>query len=378
ESEFVGFKNVNHCCVGENDKHGVVGGLCVGIEEEKKLDKKRKKECCLPLLDWVNRVAKNPCDPAIGSLPESYKWKAYGSEHVWKQVLMAKEMMSLKVNVDADSNARRSIWQKKRKMHPDMYNDQFKKSYTRCSQRLISIEENRHIHLSRKSQCLDYADSSSPGSDVEYADSLWNINYKKKRVPLGRSFQAEVPQWTGKTEESETRWLGTRVWPLEETENRASLIEREPIGKGRQGSCGCQFIGSIECVRFHVAVKRNRLKHELGSAFAKWKFDMMGEEVSYRWTKTEEKKFASIIKANPESSGRCFWDALVAYFKNKTRPVLVSYYFSVYLLRRRAHQNRADPSNVNSDDDELENAGHESTESILCSPKVHLKFTDTS
>ncbi|KAI3787399.1 hypothetical protein L1987_41845 [Smallanthus sonchifolius] len=368
ETEFVGCKNGrgNRCCVGE--KHGGVGELCVGIEEDEKLIKKRKKECYLPLLEWLKTVAKNPCDPAIGSLPESYKWKAYGSEHVWKQALMAKEMMSLKVNVD--SNAKQSNWQKKQKMHPDMYNDRSEKSYTRCSQRLISIEENLSTCLSRNRQIIDYAESSPPGSDVEETDYLWAITYKKKRIPLGRSFQAEVPQWTGKTQESETRWLGTRVWPLKETESRTSLIEREPIGKGRQGSCGCWLINSLECVRFHVAGKRTRLKLELGPAFAKWKFDMMGEDVSLRWTKNEEKKFASIIKSNPGSSGRCFWDVLMTYFKNKTRPVLVSYYFSVYLLRRRAHQNRADPSNIDSDDDELEKVGLEmnkSKESILCS-----------
>ncbi|KAI3693961.1 hypothetical protein L1987_76917 [Smallanthus sonchifolius] len=368
ETEFVGCKNVrgNRCCVGE--KHGVVGELCVGIEEDENFVKKRKKECYLPLLDWLKTVAKNPCDPAIGSLPESYKWKAYGSEHVWKQALMAKEIMSLKVNVD--SNAKQSNWQKKQKMHPDMYNDRSEKAYKRCSQRLISIEENRSIRLPRKCQVIDYADSFSPGSDVEETDYLWALNYKKKRIPLGRSFQAEVPQWTGKTQESETRWLGTRVWPLKETERQTSLIEREPIGKGRQGSCGCRLIDSLECVRFHVARKRARLKLELGPAFAKWKFDMMGEDVSLKWTENEEKKFASIIKLNPASSGMCFWDVLMSYFKNKTWPVLVSYYFSVYLLRRRAHQNRADPSNIDSDDDELEKVGLEinkSKQSILCS-----------
>ncbi|KAL8254072.1 hypothetical protein R6Q59_032293 [Mikania micrantha] len=374
ETEFVGCENdrSNHCCVGE--KHGVHCVLCVGIEEEKRIVKKRKKECYLPLLDWLKTVAKNPCDPATGVIPESSKWKAYGSEHVWKQILMAKETMCLKDNVN--SNAKQSIWKKKQKMHPDMYEERSKRSYTRCSQRLITLEESRSIHVSRKPQVLNYAESSSSGSDIEDRDSLWAISYKKKRIPLGRSFQAEVPQWTGKTQESDTRWLGTRVWPLNKTEYRTSLIETEPIGKGRQGSCGCQVIGSPECVRFHVAGKRARLKLELGPAFYKWKFDMMGEEVSLKWTKHEEKKFARIIKSNPGSSGRCFWDVLMTHFKNKTRPVLVSYYFSVYLLRRRAHQNRANPSNVDSDDDELEKVGHDVTksmESILCSPNVHLK-----
>ncbi|KAJ0582228.1 putative ELM2 domain-containing protein [Helianthus annuus] len=350
EMKFVSFKDVvggrSNICVG--GKHE----LCVGIEKEKESIRKRKKECYLPMLDWVKRVASNPCDPVIGSLPESSKWKAYGNEHVWKQVLRAKEAMSLKVNVD--SNVKQSFWQKKQKMHPDMYDERTKKPNTRCSQRLISIEENLSTLLSRKPQVLDYSDLSSTESDVEEKDSLWACNYKKKRIPLGRAFQAEVPNWTNATQESETRWLGTRVWPLDETENRTS---------------------SLDCVRFHVAEKRSRLKLELGSAFVKWKFDSMGEDVSLEWTKTEEKKFARIIKSNPWSSGRSFWDVLVTSFKNRTRAVLVSYYFNVYLLRRRAHQNRADPSNVDSDDDELEKVGGEINNKPLCSPKVHLKFT---
>lgn len=109
ETKFEGFKNVggNDCCVGE--KCGVVSELCVGIEEEKELIRKRKKECYLPLLDWLQRVAKNPCDPVIGELPERSKWKAYGNDHVWKQVLLVKEAMSLKGNVD--SNGKHSVWQ---------------------------------------------------------------------------------------------------------------------------------------------------------------------------------------------------------------------------------------------------------------------------
>lgn len=373
EQNYVGFKDVGSidCCGGEKHK------VCVGIEEEKELIRKRKKECYLPLLDWVKHVAKNPCDPAIGSLPERpSKWKAYGSDHVWKQVLLAKEAMRLKVNDDL--NDKQSVWQKKLKMHPDMYNDRTKKPNSRCSQRLVSVKETRSILLSRKLQVRDYSESSSTGSlsDVDDEDSFWATDYRRKRIPLGQSFQAEIPTWSnGKPYESESRWLGTRVWPLEETEKRSSLIEREPIGKGRQDFCGCQFMGSLECVRFHIAEKRSRLKLELGTAFFKWKIDTMGEEVSLKWITNEENNFADIIKSNPESSGRSFWYELVTYFKNKPRMVLVSYYFNVYLLRRRAHQNRADPSNVDSDDDELEKVGLElnkSAGSILCSPKKYI------
>ncbi|XP_024992494.1 AT-rich interactive domain-containing protein 1-like [Cynara cardunculus var. scolymus] len=341
----------------------------VGIEDEKELSRKRKRDCYLMSLDWVKRVAKNPCDPAIGFVPGMSKWEAYGSEEVWKQVLLAKEAMQMKVNVD--SNA---IWEKKLKMHPDMYDDRATKSTTRCSRRLVSSKETRLILFSRKSEVRDCYESSFTGSrsEIEPEDDFLASNYKKKWIPLGRYFQAEIPPWTGETYETETRWLGTRVWPLEKTEHRSSLIEREQMGKGRQGSCGCEFVGSLECVRLHIAEKRSRVKLELGSAFAKWKFDKMGEEVSSKWTRHEEKKFAKIIKSNPKSSGTSFWDELTTYFKNKTRPVLVSYYFNVYLLRRRAHQNRSNPSKVDSDDDELEKIGQKINESIgptLCSPK---------
>ncbi|KAL4562684.1 hypothetical protein LXL04_026714 [Taraxacum kok-saghyz] len=363
EKKFVGFKDVRgiNYCVGE--KYGVINDLCVGIEEQNKLIRKRKKESCLPLLDWVKKVAMDPCDPAIGSLPERSKWKAYGNEHLWKQVLMAKEAMCLKVN--DDSNAKQSIWQKKQKMHPDMYNDQTKKLTPRCSQRIITAKETQKIFLSRTPNLLEPSGSSDNSSDVDDKDYLWATNYRKKRIPIGRFFQAEVPQWTGEASGSETKFLGTRVWPLEPTEKRNGLIELDRVGKGRQESCGCESTGSLDCVRFHVSEKRSRVKLELGSAFSKWKFGTMGEEVSVDWSQHEEKKFASIIKSNPESSGRSFWDELTGYFKNKKKSVLVNYYFNVYLLRRRAHQNRSDPSNVDSDDDELEKVGRETVLNAL-------------
>lgn len=252
-----------------------------------------------------------------------------------------------------------SFLQKKRKMHPDMYNDQTKNITSRCSQRLISIKETRSTLLTRKLHVQDYSESSSTESRSDVEDEGYYLFY-----------QAEIPEWTPETYKCETKWLGTRVWPLEETEKQRNLIERETIGKGRQSSCGCEFEGSLECVRFHISEKRSRVRLELGPAFANWKFDAMGEEVSLNWTKFEEKKFAELIKLNPWSSGRSFWYELMTHFKNKSKAILVSYYFNVYLLRRRAHQNRTDPSNVDSDDDELEKVEG----SIICSPKVHLKF----
>ncbi|XP_024996847.1 AT-rich interactive domain-containing protein 1-like isoform X2 [Cynara cardunculus var. scolymus] len=374
----VGFVGGKDCSEGakKSDSSGrdsVVIESVVGTnEEENESSRKRKRERYLPLLDWVKRVSKDPCDPAIGSMPERSKWKVYGGEHVWKQVLSAREAMLLKSNVDSKKII---IWQKNLRMVPAMYDDQREKSTSRCSQRLISARETQSTVPSRKPQPQDCSESSSNSpSDREDEDYFWGCNFKRKRTPLGRCFQAKVPEWTEQTYEPDTKWLGTPVWPLEKTETRSSLIELERVGKGRQDSCGCQFSGSLECIRFHVSEKRNRAKLELGSAFAKWKFDDMGENVALKWAPSEEKKFEDIIKSTPASSGTSFWDELSSHFKNKTMAVMVSYYFNVYLLRRRAHQNRSDPNNIDSDDDELEKVGNEAsnnnaTGSILCSPK---------
>ncbi|KAI3493475.1 hypothetical protein L1887_41867 [Cichorium endivia] len=350
--------------------------------EENESSKKRKRERYLPLLDWVKRVAKDPCDPAIGTLPEKNKWKAYGSEHVWKQVLSAREARLLNINLDSKAKI---IWQKNFRMHPTMYEDRTEKSTSRCSQRLITAKETQSILHLRKPAPQDSPESSSGSPsdrdhdrDRDEEHSFFGYNFKRKRTPIGRSFQAKVPDLPEPEYSPDPKWLGTRTWPLEKVEKRSSLIELDRIGKGRQDSCGCPNQGSSECVRFHISEKRNRVKLELGSAFFKWKFSDMGENVAIYWTQQEEKKFEEIIKKTPSSSGTSFWDELTRYFKKKTMAVMVSYYFNGYLLRRRAHQNRSDPSNIDSDDDELEKIENEVNKndtgsSILCSPKkVHL------
>nr|XP_043629203.1 AT-rich interactive domain-containing protein 1 [Erigeron canadensis] len=361
-------------CVGSVDGSDAKDGVVIESGEENELSRKRKRERYLPLLDWVKRVSKDPCDPAIGLLPERNKWKLYESEYVWKQALTAREALLLKPSLDPKA---RQIWKKNLRMHPAMYDDQTATS--RCSQRLISAKETQPVIHSRKSLAQDCSESSSTGSpsDREDEDCFRGYNFKQKRTPLGRNFQAKVPEWMETAYEPEAKWLGTPIWPLEKTETRSSLIELERVGKGRQDSCGCQFMGSSECVRFHIYEKGNRIKLELGSAFYKWKFDDMGEKVALTWTPSEEKIFEDIIKANPVSLGITFWDDITSHFKSKSMAVLVSYYFNVYLLRRRAHQNRSDPSNIDSDDDELEKFGSEASNnapgSIFCSPKkVHL------
>ncbi|THG18695.1 hypothetical protein TEA_022504 [Camellia sinensis var. sinensis] len=280
-------------------------------------------------------------------------------------------------------------------MHPSMYDDHTGSERLRCSQRILSAKESRAFSsktraCSESSSCgtqsdlEDHFDKESGSLSTESVFVYLNDNQNRKRVPVGPFFQADVPIWTGEISESDSSWCGSRVWPLESGDRSTYLIERERIGKGRQDSCGCQHPGSVDCVRFHIAEKRMRVKLELGLAFNRWKFDKMGEEVALSWTREEEKRFEGIIKSNPPSLDKCFWDEIVKSFLNKRRDELVSYYFNVFLLRRRGYQNRSTPRNIDSDDEDSEfgsltngfkREAAKSPGSIFRSPKKpHLNF----
>ncbi|KAL6981981.1 hypothetical protein U1Q18_023599 [Sarracenia purpurea var. burkii] len=281
-------------------------------------------------------------------------------------------------------------------MHPSMYDDHAVSERLRSSQRILSAKESQVLPnkvgaFSESSSGVtqsDLEDHVAKESDSLPADSVFvwlGDNQIRKQVPVGPFFQANVPEWSGETCESDSRWLGSRVWPLESGDHNKYLIERERIGKGRHDSCGCEHPGSVECVRFHVAEKRMRLKLELGLAFQHWKFDKMGEEVALSWTKEEEKKFQGIIRSNPPTQDKCCWDEIVKSFPRKRREDLACYYFNVFLLQRRGHQNRFTPSKIDSDDEEesgfgsltngFRRAAHKSLGSIFHSPKKsHLNF----
>ncbi|KAK6162304.1 hypothetical protein DH2020_002145 [Rehmannia glutinosa] len=388
----VDVKSVHEKCSNENrggnvrvnEKQSVDNG------DEQTMDKdfasrKRKRECCMGMLNWIRKVAKDPCNPDIEALPERHKWKCYGTEVQWKQNLLAREAMLLKKNVDASSQ--QSVWQKKQKMHPSMYDDdQCGSERLRCSQRLLFAKDSSrkecHQRLSSESSSSDFQSDDDKLCDST-ADSA-HFRRRQKRIPIGPLFQADLPDFCGADYESDSKCLGTKFWPLDKNEPNKSLIERDPIGKGRRESCGCQFPGSLECVKFHVREKRVKLKLELGSAYYKWKFDGMGEIVALSWTKEDEDKFQDIVESNRLSSEKYFWDELFKFFPKKGRENLVSYYFNVFLLRRRGCQNRSGTSNIDSDDEESEfgpignrfgQIAAKSPGSIFCSPKKsHLKF----
>lgn len=260
-------------------------------------------------------------------------------------------------------------------MHPSMYEDYAgsrNKSQLRCSQRLLF--QHMRSHSSSCSEASTATDDSEKSPLVSWmendpdkqvlktigsltAETVVRLFCKDQiqiRVPVGPQFQAKVVEWTGVVCNSgDSKWLGTQIWPPKPKELN-SLIEGDPIGKGRPDSCSCVLPGSVECVRFHVAEKRFQLKRELGSAFCKWRFDCMGEEVSLSWTDEEERRFKAIVYRNPPSLDKCFWEEAYRSFHYKSRRSLVNYYFNAFLLRRRSHQNRTTPNHIDSDDEESE------------------------
>lgn len=118
--------------------------------------------------------------------------------------------------------------------------------------------------------------------------------------------------------------------------------------------CLCEDVESVECVRLHIDEERQRLRDEIGDAFTAWKFDEMGEVLADQWTKEEQHVYKTLVKLNPVSLEKNFWDQLPLAFPSKGMKELVSYYFNVFILRRRAMQNRLHGEKIDSDDDETE------------------------
>ncbi|KAI6707682.1 hypothetical protein NL676_010644 [Syzygium grande] len=356
---------------------------------------KRKHSPFLGMLKWLTKFAKDPCASGLGALPEKSKWNSYGNEVLWKQVLLAREAMIHRRDDGKDTGP--VTWQKNQKTDLRMYDDNIGSSYnlrerSKSNQKVLPGEhlmQGQGFSESFSSSGQSNVDKSpstcmarmgnNTGEDVTSNSSTVDLlfrDYNLQKVPLGSQYQAAVPVWNGISSEIDSKWLGTKVWPLNEAEKRI-IIERDPIGKGRQNTCGCPVLGSTECVRFHIAEKRLKLKFELGSALYRWKFHKMGEEVRLSWTEEERNKFATIMKMNSLSQDKCFWDQIFRVFPRKSREELVSYYFNVFLLQRRGCQNRVSPSDINSDDDEAETnlavkwgGRHEtkSTSSIFYSP----------
>ncbi|TKY73329.1 AT-rich interactive domain-containing protein 2 [Spatholobus suberectus] len=191
----------------------------------------------------------------------------------------------------------------------------------------------------------------------------------RKPVSVGANHQADVPAWdfSGDTnrphasdavsdsdfivlDRDETeRLMGTCVIPMPLMELSSNDDE---VGKGRT-DCSCEDQGSMRCVRQHIAKKRENLIKTFGpEKFTELGFTNMGEQVAEKWSAEDEQLFHEVVFNNPASLDKNFWNYLSIAFPSRTKKEIVSYYFNVFMLQRRAEQNRNDLLSIDSDNDE--------------------------
>ncbi|CAN8253665.1 unnamed protein product [Cochlearia groenlandica] len=184
----------------------------------------------------------------------------------------------------------------------------------------------------------------------------------RKQVPIGSNHQADIPECikgeTRANDRCETRvndeievveLMGKCIIPMPDSNDYYGT------GQGRK-ECLCPDKDSIRCVRRHIMEARHRLTETIGyEKFVELGLDETGEEVASFWSEEDEEEglFHTVVYSNPVSLGRDFWSQLKRVFgSKKTMKEIVSYYFNVFILRRRAMQNRISILDVDSDDDE--------------------------
>jgi ELM2 domain len=176
-----------------------------------------------------------------------------------------------------------------------------------------------------------------------------NEHLGHKPVAIGPNHQALIPDWNppsvNDNDNNSEKWIKHCISPLHDLDPVLSC----------NICCDCPDEGSIRCVRQHITEAREDLKRVFGQEkFEKLGFCNIGEEVALKWTAEEEKLFQEVASTNPQSRDKNFWDDLPCAFPNKSSRDLVSYYFNVFILRKRGGQNRWDPTHIDSDDDEWE------------------------
>lgn len=360
-------------------------------------------ECKLPtsagnspfvgMVEWLRRLALSPGDPRKGQGLRGSKQNETWVEECETMVMKARAVLWGRKELIYYGSLAGNV--AKQKIPPAVYYKELPKPNTRTLEKLRANQtramkcglhlptdamDARPTWLSRTPGQIFGAGSGQtiePGLNLssEYVKSmnealsigyLLNNNASRKRIPIGGHFQAHIPPWTGKvpqeregspcTDDQSCSLLselfsGVRVWPLSDSNIASDIVN---VGKGRPLQCACARPMSIECVKMHVAEEKERLKGELGEAFNSWGFDDMGESVATRWTDKEEHAFNAAVRMNLSSMGKNFWDELPSALPLKTVKELVSYYFNVFVVRRRAIENRIMPDSIDSDDDERE------------------------
>ncbi|XP_075523787.1 uncharacterized protein LOC142556265 [Primulina tabacum] len=209
--------------------------------------------------------------------------------------------------------------------------------------------------------------------DSNFESSLFSS--VSKEVPVGPDHQAEVLPWDRNlpkdclgSDVRQQRLMGTCVTPMPDD----STVNGAKVGQGRTDCC-CPDVGSMRCVRQHVKGARETFREVIGEeSFSELGFYDMGEEVACRWNANDEHLFHEIVFSDPSSRGRNFWKHLSAAFPTRTKNEIVSYYFNVFMLRKRATQNRSLLLEIDSDDDEWKDAHG----GDLCENRSHLMDSD--
>ncbi|XP_074558535.1 AT-rich interactive domain-containing protein 2-like [Curcuma longa] len=315
---------------------------------------KRKQQTMVRFLRWVRDTAKNPIYCRVGKtqLADVGQGKNIAAMENYACALLARKALFQKVVNQTGSKANH---QKEAKSGNCVKE---KSSSTTCHRTFQLPDGNKTKDLvAANTACNDVQHTTHSMYFDNIADWLCDVE-RQKEVPVGSSFQSKVPDWTGRPSVSadsadELKWLGTQLWPPEGQENMP-LFNDPAIGRGRPDTCECNFPGSVECTRFHIAEKRFQLNRELGPAFHFWGFRNMGEEVTLSWTADEQSKFKTIVHLNRPSNGKNFWKRLKVHLPHRKWTSLVSYYFNVFVLERRRYQNRVTCHNIDSDDDEVE------------------------
>ncbi|KAF3788597.1 AT-rich interactive domain-containing protein 2 [Nymphaea thermarum] len=320
---------------------------------------KRKQESLVGMLNWLKVVALSPCDPDKGRIVEGSGKKDDRVEECCTRVLVARKVMFRRRNDDFTRGG--PCVQKKQRIHPSIYEDNSDSlnhapEKVRSSQRLVFLKSRspRTCSISTLMAKPDSVKPSSHARSPESCDGPPSKELPRSRVPIGSDFQASVPEWSGVASDTsvDSKWLGTQTWPYPGA--CCSPVTEDEIGKGRPECCTCISPGSIGCVKRHISDARLRLRYELGSAFYAWKFNEMGEDVAISWSLNDEQIFKTIVRLNPLSLEKNFWKEAYLCFPSRSKQSLVSYYFNVFVLRRRSFQSRVTPDNVDSDDDEYE------------------------
>uniref|UniRef100_A0A1D1YW46 AT-rich interactive domain-containing protein 2 n=1 Tax=Anthurium amnicola TaxID=1678845 RepID=A0A1D1YW46_9ARAE len=248
-------------------------------------------------------------------------------------------------------------------------------SWVTCSTSDEESGSDLPVQLSFSPSCIETKHQSS--EFIRPEDVYLSIidYYPRKRVAVGPGHQADVPEWSPPhvkrlskemdssvyfdhvtDEDDNERFMGTCILPMPDF---ASVNLEEAQIASRSSDCLCLDLGSIGCVKQHIMEVREKLRKTLGeSKFTELGFCDMGESIAQKWTEEEELAFHEVVSSNPASMGKNFWDHLPRCFPSKSNKDVVSYYFNVYILRKRAEQNRSYVLDIDSDNDECEESDH--------------------